>query len=134
MKQLIIRMIKRVLKKGIISYDVVPTKENKELLDGYHKDTVKAKYQLTLIKILMLVSDEANNYNDVKSKRIKLQDLFRYRVKYLKELGIDYLVDPFSRIKLDNQIEILDKMGDNSKEIVNITKNMGKVNLDWNSL
>lgn len=76
----------------------------------------------------MLVSDEANNYNDVKSKRIKLQDLFRYRVKYLKELGIDYLVDPFSRIKLDNQIEILDKMGDNSKEIVNITKNMGKVN------
>lgn len=76
----------------------------------------------------MLVSDEANNYNDVKSKRIKLQDLFRYRVKYLKELGIDYLVDPFSRIRLDNQIEILDKMGDNSKEIVNITKNMGKVN------
>ena len=115
-------------KAGIISYDVVPTKENKELLDGYHKDTVKAKYQLTLIKILMLVSDEANNYNDVKSKRIKLQDLFRYRVKYLKELGIDYLVDPFSRIRLDNQIEILDKMGDNSKEIVNITKNMGKVN------
>lgn len=115
-------------KAGIISYDVIPTKENKELLDEYHMETVRAKYQLTLVKILALVGDELDNYNDVWNKRIKLQDLLKYRLIYLKELGINHLVDPFGRIKLANQMELLEGIVDNSKEIVNITKSMGNVN------
>lgn len=115
-------------KAGIISYDVMPTKENKELLDEYHIETVRAKYQLTLIKILVLVGQELDNYNDVWNKRIKLQDLFKYRLIYLKELGINHLIDPFGRIKLTNQMDLLEGILDNSKEIINITKRMGSVN------
>lgn len=111
-----------VLATAQICYDSLPSKENKEILDSLKIDAIKAKYLLSLVKIVDKISKEVTNYDALVSKREDINDLIRSRVNYLQYLGIRFSFDPFLGIKLGEQMDYLDNFKDNSKMITRIMR------------
>lgn len=111
-----------VLATAQICYDSLPSKENKEILDSLKIDAIKAKYLLSLAKIVDKISKEVTNYDAMVSKREDINDLIRSRVNYLQYLGIRFSFDPFLGIKLGEQMDYLDNFKDNSKMITRIMR------------
>lgn len=111
-----------VLVTAQICYDSLPSKENKEILDSLKIDAIKAKYLLSLVKIVDKISKEVTNYDALVSKREDINDLIRSRVNYLQYLGIRFSFDPFLGIKLGEQMDYLDNFKDNSKMITRIMR------------
>ena len=119
---------KEVLKAVDICYDKMPTKENRETRDVTRIDTVKANYRLALIKIVRLISHYENTYDKIVEKREQLKDLIKKRNEYLNILGKRYAVDPFGRIKIDEQLNyIKTNLRDNSREIARVRKLINEV-------
>lgn len=119
---------KEVLKAVDICYDKIPTKENRETRDVTRIDTVKANYRLALIKIVKLISHYENTYDKMVEKREQLKDLIKKRNEYLKILGKRYAVDPFGRIKIDEQLNyIKTNLRDNAREIARVRKLINEV-------
>lgn len=119
---------KEVLKAVDICYDKMPTKENRETRDVTRIDTVKANYRLALIKIVKLISHYENTYDKMVEKREQLKDLIKKRNEYLKILGKRYAVDPFGRIKIDEQLNyIKTNLRDNAREIARVRKLINEV-------
>ncbi|MBP5684677.1 MAG: hypothetical protein J6X02_05435, partial [Bacilli bacterium] len=67
--------------------------------------------------IVDLIANEFTDYNEIKSKRLQLLDLVKKRVQYLEQLGINLLIDPFDRIKINEQLEIIDLLGNSMYDI-----------------
>ena len=111
-----------VLATAQICYDSLPSKENKEILDSLKIDAIKAKYLLSLVKIVDKISKEVTNYDALVSKREDINDLIRSRVNYLQYLEIRFSFDPFLGIKLGEQMDYLDNFKDNSKMITRIMR------------
>ena len=111
-----------VLATAQICYDSLPSKENKEILDSLKIDAIKAKYLLSLVKIIDKISKEVTNYDALVSKREDINDLIRSRVNYLQYLEIRFSFDPFLGIKLGEQMDYLDNFKDNSKMITRIMR------------
>ena len=119
---------KEVLKAVDICYDKMPTKENRETRDVTRIDTVKANYRLALIKIVRLISHYENTYDKIVEKREQLRDLIKKRNEYLNILGKRYAVDPFGRIKIDEQLNyIKTNLRDNAREISRVRKLINEV-------
>lgn len=119
---------KEVLKAVDICYDKMPTKENRETRDVTRIDTVKANYRLALIKIVRLISHYENTYDKIVEKREQLKDLIKKRNEYLNILGKRYAVDPFGRIKIDEQLNyIKTNLRDNAREISRVRKLINEV-------
>lgn len=119
---------KEVLKAVDICYDKMPTKENRETRDVTRIDTVKANYRLALIKIVRLISHYENTYDKIVEKREQLRDLIKKRTEYLNILGKRYAVDPFGRIKIDEQLNyIKTNLRDNAREISRVRKLINEV-------
>ena len=119
---------KEVLKAVDICYDKMPTKENRETRDATRIDTVKANYRLALIKIVRLISHYENTYDKIVEKREQLRDLIKKRNEYLNILGKRYAVDPFGRIKIDEQLNyIKTNLRDNAREISRVRKLINEV-------
>ena len=119
---------KEVLKAVDICYDKMSTKENRETRDVTRIDTVKANYRLALIKIVRLISHYENTYDKIVEKREQLKDLIKKRNEYLNILGKRYAVDPFGRIKIDEQLNyIKTNLRDNAREISRVRKLINEV-------
>ena len=119
---------KEVLKAVDICYDKMPTKENRETRDVTRIDTVNANYRLALIKIVRLISHYENTYDKIVEKREQLRDLIKKRNEYLNILGKRYAVDPFGRIKIDEQLNyIKTNLRDNAREISRVRKLINEV-------
>ena len=119
---------KEVLNAVDICYDKIPTKENRETRDVTRIDTIKANYRLALIKIVRLISHYENTYDKMIEKREQLKDLIKKRNEYLKILGKRYSVDPFGRIKVDEQLNyIKTNLRDNAREIARVRKLINEV-------
>lgn len=116
-----------VLKTAEICYNMLPSKENKEILDSLRLETIMIRYKLVLLKIASLISKKEKSYDEIKEKREKIVDLIKYRVSCLGYLKVRFLVDPFSRIKLNNQVEYLNSFSDNSKLLIEIRKKIASV-------
>lgn len=113
-----------VLSTAMICYDNIPNKENKEILDSINVETVRVRYRLAMFKILDLISKKWYSYEQVKTKREELIDLIKYRKACLEQLGTKFSIDPFSRIKIEEQVKFILELGSNSKMISKIRKHM----------
>lgn len=123
-----------LLKTGEICYENIPTQENQEILSSLRKEAISANYQLCLIKIVKLILEKVNTFDKMLEKREKIKDLIKRRLIYLEQQNIKFSIDPFTRIKLEEQINYIIQLGDNSKEINRIKKNINELDLTLESL
>lgn len=110
-----------------ICYNNAPSVDSKQVLDDIRIEDLKIRYKLTLLKIIELLSKNCDNYDDFKEKREQLLDLIKYRLTCVNMLGKSISIDPFSRTKVSEQIEILASLKDNSKEINRIKKEIASL-------
>ena len=111
-----------------ICYNSMLNTESKQILEEIKKDELKTKYQVTLLKILKIVSNNLSSYKAVKEKREDLLELIKYRLSYIEQLGTHISIDPFSRIKIKEQLEIINSMKDNTNIINKIRKELSELN------
>ena len=79
------------------------------------------------MKILQLVNSYNSTYKLASRKRMELVDLIKERVSLLDQLGIRYLYDPFDRIGLNDQLEIIKAFGNNYDNIKSIRKGIDEL-------
>ena len=103
-----------------ICYQNAPNEENRQIYIKNHVEMIVAKYKLSLIEILQLICDKDSYYDLAKNKRYHLLDLIKERRSYMNSLGIKVYIDPFDRIKIKEQLEIINSLGDNSAKISEI--------------
>lgn len=116
-----------LLETGKICYESNPSKENKEILNNLRMEAVKVRYQLSLIKIARLIASEMDEYDKLIDKREQLLDLIKKRVSYLGTLGKKFVVDPFGRVKIQEQLGYIEtSLEDNSKIIMRIRKSINE--------
>ena len=116
-----------LLKTGKICYENIPSKANKEVLNSLNVDAIVARYQLSLLKIVNLIANYQDSYDKILEKREQLLDLIKKRVSYLGTLGKKFVVDPFSRIKIQEQIEYIEtSLEDNTRMISRIRKSINE--------
>lgn len=116
-----------LLKTGKICYENMPSKENKEVLNSLNVDTIVARYQLSLLKIVNLIVNYQDSYDKLLEKREQLLDLIKKRVSYLGTLGKKFVVDPFSRIKIQEQVGYIEtSLEDNTRMISRIRKSINE--------
>lgn len=116
-----------LLKTGKICYENMPSKENKEVLNSLNVDAIIARYQLSLLKIVNLIVNYQDSYDKLLEKREQLLDLIKKRVSYLGTLGKKFVVDPFSRIKIQEQVGYIEtSLEDNTRMISRIRKSINE--------
>jgi len=108
-----------------VCYTNMPNLESKRNYDISLKDAIKLRYKLTLLQIAETLSSVMNNANNInyatfKEIREKLKTLIAYRRDCLDRLGIKFLIDPFDKTKIDNQLEVANTLGDSDKVISSI--------------
>lgn len=105
-----------------ICYESMPTLQNKEIYDSIMKDMIIARYRLTLIQLVDLLNDEEVSYEKVLAKREKFKALNDVRINCLSKLDIYYLIDPVSRVRIDEQISSIKEYETISENIMVIRK------------
>ena len=109
------------LKTAEICYNNRPNINYKDIYLNIRKEAINVKYKVVLLEILDLISKNTDSYEEAIEKRNKLISLKNERLDLLKQLGIKYLYDPFDRIHIKKQLEVIETYGsnlNNSKEIV----------------
>ncbi len=94
-------------------------RKNEEIYNKIKEDVKLSEYALVLLEIVEEICTKTSDYNLMINKLNRLLNLIEERKIYLNN---DYYIDPFGRIKIDEQLEMLGKMGDNSLEAANIRK------------
>ena len=115
------------LKSAQICYESSSNISYKEICSNIRKETISIQYKLTFLKILQLVNSYNSTYKLASRKRTELVDLIKERVSLLDQLGIRYLYDPFDRIGLNDQLEIIRAFGNNYDNIKNIRKSIDEL-------
>lgn len=116
------------LKTAELCYNTLPDVDSKVILDEITLENIRCKYKLTMIKILSLLCSNIDNYDMFLKKRIDLLDLIKYRLDFVKKLGINVSVDPFARTKILEQIKVVEALEDNSKNIHKVRKSINELN------
>lgn len=114
-------------KTAEICYNSNPSVDSKHILDDISKEFFKVRYRLTMLKILELLVEDYDSCELFKEKREKLLDLIKYRVVCLKNLGQRISIDPFTRTKIEEQLNATSLMLDNSKKISKIKKEISEL-------
>ena len=106
-----------------VCFDNMPNDiETKRLYNISYFDTLAASYKLVLLKVANLLANECNNYEEIRNKRLELKNLIKERTKILNDLRIKFVdnADPFHKIKLDEQLEIIELLGKNLQDAFQI--------------
>ena len=106
----------------------MPSSENLLVYHDIDVDAAKVRYKLILLRIATLIAEEAEDYTGALEKRMEIDSLNSVRKECLNKIGIKLSIDSFSRIRLKEQINILQALGDNSKEIAVIRENIDNYN------
>lgn len=88
-----------------ICYDNMPTEENKEVYNSINRDMLLSRYKLTLLQIANLINKDYDTYDEMIQKRKQYKALNALRIECLNKLNIEFMIDPFMRTKVDEQIE-----------------------------
>ena len=96
-----------------ICFNNMPNIDTRKLYNISYHDVLDARYRIILIRFAGLLLNDYTNYDGIRNKRIDLINLIKERSKILLDLGIKFLVDPFDRIKLNDQLEIVELLGGN---------------------
>lgn len=116
------------LKTAELCYEKIPSVDSKSVLDEISLENTKVRYKLTMVKILDLLCSDTDNYDMFLKKRKDIFDLIKYRLEYIKKLGVSVSIDPFSRTKVFDQIKVVEVIPDNSKNIHKIRKSITELN------
>ena len=116
------------LQAAKICYQNMPSSENLLVYHDIDVDAAKVRYKLILLRIATLIAEEAEDYTGALEKRMEIDSLNSVRKECLNKIGIKLSIDSFSRIRLKEQINILQALGDNSKEIAVIRENIDNYN------
>lgn len=108
------------LKVAEICYKSDFNNDSMNVLNEIKLETLKIRYKSSMLKILELLSLTYNDYNLFKKKREDLLSLIKYRLDCLNGLGIHMSIDPFSRIKVVEQLDTISSFGDNIENICRI--------------
>ena len=111
-----------------ICYSYVPSFENKQTCDAINKKLVVAEYKFALLELANLIAKDFWEYDSVKLKREKLQMFNEIRLECLKKMDITLSIDPFTNLKIDEQLEIIESYGDNREKISVIRRKISNVN------
>lgn len=119
--------VEEKLKTADICYTTNPNSDSKQIFDEINKEFLRVKYRLTMLKILQLLACDYNSYDLFKEKREDLLDLIKYRSGCLETLGMRISIDPFSRTKVFEQLQMISSLGDNSKLINKLKKEIAEL-------
>ena len=101
-----------------VCFNNMPNIETKRLYNISYFDVLNANYKLILLNFALLMANECSEYEEIKDKRVKLKALIKERKKVLNDLGIKFVVDPFDRIKINEQLEIIELLGKNLQNVL----------------
>ncbi len=108
---------KEKMQASRICYQSIGDDNTRELYNASYKEYNDSEYKLLLLRIVELITTTYNEYSDVKNKRDTLIQMIKNRYLYLNRR---FLADPFTRIKIDSQLEIIERFKDNADEITSI--------------
>ena len=115
------------LKTAQICYDNRPNINYKDIYLSIREDAVKKKYRFLFLKIISVICKHTDSYDEAYEKRIQLISLIKDRSDLLKQLNVKYLYDPFDRICLKEQTEVIVAYGNNSSKVKDIRKQIEEV-------
>lgn len=115
------------LKTAQICYDNRPNINYKDIYLSIREDAVKKKYRFLFLKIISVICKHTDSYDEAYEKRIQLISLIKDRSDLLKQLNVKYLYDPFDRIGLKEQTEVIVAYGNNSSKVKDIRKQIEEV-------
>lgn len=118
------------LKSAQICYENNLNASYKDIYFNIRKETISFKYRLMFLKIIQLIGSNNTTYKQANRKRTELTYLIKDRIKLLEQLGIRYLYDPFDRIGLKEQLDIIKAYGNNYDRIKNIRKKIDEISND----
>ena len=118
------------LKSAQICYENNSNAIYKDVYFSIRKETVSIKYRLVFLKIIKLVSSYNSTYKQASRKRNELVQLIKDRNNLLEQLDVKYLYDPFDRIGLKEQLEIIRVFGNNYDKVQNARKSMELLSSD----
>ena len=116
------------VKAAEVCYNSLLTNDSKQVLIDTKKEYLLIKYKLTMLKIVKKVSIICNVYEQFIVKREQLVDLIKYRLNCLNELNVKMSIDPFSRIKIQEQLDMVSTFSNNSKVISRLMKQISELN------
>lgn len=122
------------LKVSEICHRALPTKESSDLLASINREITHLRYKSTLLSIASIIANKQTELSKGIVKRENLLNLIDYRINCLKTLGIHFLIDPLSRIKIDSQLEKLTSFNDPTQEIANIRALINQVSITLSEL
>ena len=100
-----------------ICYENAPTDENEDVYDAIKMDVVKSRYLLVLYRLANIISRRANKYYEMVEKRKQIKYLNTIRINCLSSMGISFIIDPFSRLKVNDQLNTLNSFEYDPEEI-----------------
>lgn len=107
-------------------FNLNPNSEYKKFLDDVSIQFLKARYKVRMLKLIQLLSQKYDSIDKCVEKREKLLDIIKFRKKVVQELfGLRILFDPFDRVKIREQLEVISPFVDNSRTISKIRKEIG---------
>ncbi len=115
------------LSATMFCYEKNPTPENKSLLDATRLQVNELEYRLILFEIANSLSTTETTYEGALNKREIISRLIKKRSECLKKKGVRFYIDPFSRTKVNEQLEKIGNLGNNSKSISKLKKELGEV-------
>ncbi len=118
------------LKSAQICYENNSNAIYKDVYFSIRKETVSIKYRLVFLKIIKLVSSYNSTYKQASRKRNELVQLIKDRNNLLEQLDVKYLYDPFDRIGLKEQLEMIRVFGNNYDKVQNARKSMELLSSD----
>ena len=108
------------LEAAKVCFNSMPNIDTKKLYNISYHEVLDVRYKVNLLRFASLMVKDYTDYDDVRNKRVDLINVVKERSKILIDLGIKFAVDPFDRIKLNDQLEIIELLGGNLRSIVKI--------------
>ena len=95
---------------------------DEEICNQIEHETIECAYKYSLIELVSEVCKTDTEYDLFRNSLYKIADIIASIKGYLQKLGIKFYINPFDRIKIDSQIQVVDSMTDYEKEINNVKK------------
>ena len=110
-------------------YNLNPNAEYKKFYDEVSIQYLKAKYRVKMLKLIQLLSQKHDTVDKCIEKREKLLELVDFRKKTVsKIMDVRMLFDPFDRVRIKEQLDVITPFVDNSRIINRIRKEISDLN------
>ena len=95
---------------------------DEEICHQIEIDMIKGKYKLALVQLIKEISAVDSEYSSFRDRLYKIASVIDDLKNDSVKLGIRFYINPFDRIKIDSQIQVINSIKDIDKETDNIRK------------